>query len=599
LAIHIPEDKLSEIRNTANIIDVISERVVLKRAGKDHVGLCPFHSEKTPSFTVSSVKQIFHCFGYGAGGDVFSFLMKYDGIGFAEAVQSLARRCGIDLPERDMTPAQRKAVSVRQQLFDLNRQVMAYYTDQLMHPAAGKNARAYLEGRGFTPETIARFSLGFAPDGWDNLLSFFRKRNVSKSLAEQTGLIVPRKRSGFYDRFRNRVIFPITDVSRQVIGFGGRVMDDSKPKYLNSPETPVYSKSRSLYGADAAKTRSREIGAVYIVEGYFDLIALHQHGITNSVATLGTALTADHVQTLNRGFAQKAFLVFDSDEAGQKAAKRSISLFMNAAMDAAVVVLPKGHDPDSFVFEFGARAFLEASENALPMVEFLVESAIKSHGLSMEGKLRIIQDLETPILEIKDSVARSIYIQFLAERLNVKESAIRDKLKSGESKIRSFSGDNRQTPQSGSPENQEAEACVPSEMIRVERQIVAMMLNAPEILPVIEKRNVLAYFSDTRLRDIAEALLEFPVRGENDLAGFLNRFDSPAHKDMIASLAIRDECREFAQCELLLSQFINSMEKRQNSLLRQIKSAQEKNDEALLFELLRKKQEQSVSRLRK
>ena len=599
MAIHIPEDKLSEIRNTANIIDVISERVVLKRAGKDHVGLCPFHSEKTPSFTVSSVKQIFHCFGCGAGGDVFSFLMKYDGIGFFEAAQSLARRYGIDLPERDMTPAQRKVVSLRQQLLDLNRQVMVYYTDQLRHPAKGQQARAYLADRGFSKEVITGFSLGFAPDGWDSLVGFFRNLNVSRPLAEQTGLVVPRKSSGFYDRFRNRVIFPITDVSGQVIGFGGRVMDDSKPKYLNSPETPVYNKSQSLYGADAARTRSRETGAVYIVEGYFDLIALHQHGITNSVATLGTALTADHVQLLNRGFAQKAFLVFDSDEAGLKAATRSISLFMNAAMDAAVIVLPKGYDPDSFVFEYGAEAFLKAADNALPMVEFLVESAIKSHGLSMEGKLRIIADLQGPLLEIKDHVARSLYIQFLAERLNVKESAIREKLKSGESKRSAFPDDRRQGSDAAAGENQEGAACGFSEMIRLERQIVSMMLNVPDILSEIKQRNVLAYFSDPHLRDIAEFLIEFPVYGENDLAGLFNRFESPVHKDMIASLAIREDCRGFDQCELLLSQFINSMEKRQNSLLQQIQSAQEKNDDTLLFELLRKKQEQSVNRLRK
>ncbi len=603
MAIHIPEDKLSEIRNTANILDVISERVVLKRAGKDHVGLCPFHSEKTPSFTVSSTKQIFHCFGCGAGGDVFSFLMKYDGISFSEAAQSLARRYGIDLPDRNMSPAQAKAVSLRQQLFDLNREVMGYYTRQLMDPAAGKQARAYLADRGFSPEMIARFSLGFAPDGWDHLVRFFRQQRVSLSLAEQTGLVVPRKSDGFYDRFRNRVIFPIIDMSQQVIGFGGRVMDDSRPKYLNSPETPVYNKSRSLYGAPAARTRARETGAVYIVEGYFDLMALHQHDISNAVATLGTALTADHVQMLKRGFAQKAYLVFDSDEAGLKAAKRSVSLFLNAAMDAAVIVLPKGYDPDSFVFEFGQAAFMEATENALPMIAFLVESAIKSNGLSMEGKLRIISELQEPLMEIQDRLARSIYIQYLAERLGVRESAIRDKLKSIKTASRA--------PASASASVFDREAGVfpgqtdapaasmPSEMIRVERQIVSMMLNVPEILPEVEKRNILAYFSDERLCDIARAVLSAPVYGEKDRDRLFNRFESQAHKDMIASLLIRDECRSLDQCELLLCQFINGIEKRENTLLCQIQSAQEKNDDTLLFELLRKKQEQSEGRLRK
>ena len=598
MAIYIPEDKLSEIRNTANITDVISERVVLKKAGKDHVGLCPFHSEKTPSFTVSSVKQIYHCFGCGAGGDVFSFLMKYDGIDFNEAVQALARRYGIALPERNMSASQKKAISQRQQLFDLNRHVMSYYTDQLVNYPAGQKAWSYLEKRGFSQEIITQFGLGFAPDGWDNLVRFFRKLNVSQSLAEKSGLIVPRKNSGFYDRFRNRVIFPIVDVTRQITGFGGRVLDDSKPKYLNSPETPVYNKSRSLYGANAAKNKCRETGNVYIVEGYFDLLALHQHGIANSVATCGTSLTADHIRMLSRGFAQKAFLVFDSDEAGLKAARRSISLFMNAAMDAAVVVLPKGHDPDSFIFEFGAEAFEKASEKAMTMVEFLVDSSIRSNGLSMEGKVRIISDLQGPLLEINDKMARSIYIQYLAERLNVNESAIREKLKSNEKKIKPALAAARSSDDNDQPSTGENGHFVHSEMIKLEKQIVTMMLKSPEILPEIKKRNVLHYFSDKRLIEIAETVLAHPVHGDEDFSQLMNRFESPVHKNMLASLAMKDECRDINTCGLLLTQFINSIEKRQNNLLSQIKSAQESNNEELLFELLRKKQEQSVNRLR-
>jgi len=597
LAIYIPEEKLSEIRNTANITDIISERVVLKKAGKDHVGLCPFHSEKTPSFTVSSVKQIFHCFGCGAGGDVFSFLMKHEGITFFEAVQSLARRYGIDLPERNMSASQKKAVSQRQQLFDLNKQVMSYFKDQLAGRASGQKCRNYLEKRGFSQEIITQFSLGFAPDGWDNLVRFFRKLNVSKTLAEKSGLIVSRENSGFYDRFRNRVMFPISDVTNQIVGFGGRVFDDSKPKYLNSPETPIYNKSRSLYGAHAAKNKARETGRVYIVEGYFDLLALHQHGVTNTVATLGTSLTADHVSALRRGFAQKAFLVFDSDEAGLKAARRSISLFMNAAMDAAVIVLPKGYDPDSFIFEFGRDAFEKASENATGMVEFLIESSIKSNGLSMEGKVRVISDLQQPLLEIKDSVARSIYVKYLSERLSVNENAIIEKIASGEKKFNQPPPNNwlthhdKQFPSENAP-------LIESEMIKVEKQIVSMMLTSPEILPEIKKRRVLDYFSDKRLIEIADIVLQHPIYGDEDLSGLMNRFESLEHKNIIASLAIEDGCRDLNICEQLLSQFINGIERRQNTLVSQIKSAQEHNDEELLFELLRKKQEQSVNRLR-
>jgi len=556
-----------------------------------------FILKKTPSFTVSSVKQIFHCFGCGAGGDVFSFLMKYDGIGFSEAVQSLARRYGITLPERNMSASQKKVASQRQQLFDLNRQVMSYFSGQLSG-SSGQKARTYLEKRGFTQKIITQFGLGFAPDGWDNLVRFYKKLNISQSLAINSGLIVPRQNSGYYDRFRNRVIFPIFDVTNQIIGFGGRVLDDSKPKYLNSPETPVYNKSRSLYGAHAAKNKARETGIVYIVEGYFDLLALYQHGITNTVATLGTSLTPEHISALRRGFAQKAFLVFDSDEAGLKAARRSISLFMNAAMDAAVMVLPKGYDPDSYIFEFGQQAFEKASENAIGMVEFLIESSINSNGLSMEGKVRVISELQQPLLEIKDNVARSIYIKYLAERLSVNETAILEKIKSGEKNNRQPVPHDHMTSHVNHPALSENGSVIESEMIKVEKQIVSMMLKSPEILSEIKKRRVLDYFSDKRLVEIAQIVLEHPVNREENLSGLMNRFESPVHKDLIAALLIKDESRDLNQCEQLLTQFLNGIERRQSSLVSQIKSAQESNNEELLFELLRKKQEQSVNRLR-
>jgi DNA primase len=598
LAIYVPEEKLSEIRNTANITEIISERVVLKNTGKDYVGLCPFHSEKTPSFTVSPVKQIFHCFGCGAGGDVFSFLMKYEGIGFSEAVQSLARRYGINLPERKMTASQKKVASQRQQLFDLNRQVMSFFTGHLTDRSSGQTARAYLEKRGFTQEIITQFGLGFAPDGWDNLVGFFRKLNISQTLAINSGLIVPRQNKGYYDRFRNRVIFPIFDVTNQIIGFGGRVLDDSKPKYLNSPETPVYNKSRSLYGAHAAKNKARESDCVYIVEGYFDLLALHQHGITNTVATLGTSLTAEHVSTLRRGYAKKAFLVFDSDEAGLKAARRSISLFMNESMDAAVIVLPKGYDPDSYIFEFGRKAFEKASEKAMGMVEFLIESSIKSNGLSMEGKVRVISDLQQPLSEIKDSVATSIYIKYLAERLSVNETAILEKIKSQEKRYQPVLTNHRLTSNASLPSLDENDSVIESEMIKVEKKIVSMMLTSPEILPEVKRRRVLDYFSDNRLKEIARLVLEHPVNGNEDLTELMNRVESPVHKNLIAGLIIKDESRDLKVCEQLLTQFINGIERRQNTLVSQIKSAQESNNEELLFELLRKKQEQSVNRLR-
>ena len=596
MAIHIPEEKLLEIRSAANISDIISERVVLKKAGKDLVGLCPFHSEKTPSFTVSPVKQIFHCFGCGAGGDVFSFLMKHDGIGFSDAVSSLARRYGIDLPTGDMTPSQKKNISERQQLFDLNKQVMAFFTSRLAHPVEGEKARAYLEKRGFTQEIISQFGLGFAPDEWDALVRFFAKIHVPPPLAEKTGLIVPRENKGFYDRFRNRVMFPIFDVTHQIIGFGGRVLDDSKPKYLNSPETLIYSKSHSLFGVQAARNRARETGCVYIVEGYFDLLAMHQYGITNTVASLGTALTAEHVRLLRRGFAQKAFLLFDSDQAGLKAAHRSVSLFMNEAMNAAVVVLPKGYDPDSYMFEFGREAFEALSEKASGMVEFLIESSVVANGLSMEGKVRIISELTGPLSGINDHVARSIYIKYLSERTGVDEAAIVEKIEAEGRRAAYAQSSGHPAPQGGTGLQECKESMISPEMNRFERQIISMMLKFPDILPEIKKRRVLDYFSDRQLVAIGNVLLELPVVTQEDLSGLMIRLESLDDQRIIASLAIGDECWDYETCDKLLCQFMNSRLRRRGSLLNQIKAAEKNNDEALLFELLRKKQAQQAQR---
>lgn len=590
MTIHIPEDKLAEIRNAADIVEIISERVALKKAGKDHIGLCPFHSEKTPSFTVSSTKQIFHCFGCGVGGDVFNFLIKFDGISFPEAVQTLARRYGIQLPSRQMTPSEKKEISERETLFDINKKVLAYYREQLLSRSAGKKALAYLEGRGFTRETINRFGIGYAPDGWDNLLRFFKKEKISERLAEKTGLIVPRSsKTGYYDRFRNRIMFPIVDVTRQVIAFGGRVLDDAKPKYLNSPETAIYNKSRSLYGLHAAKDKCRENETVYIVEGYFDLLAMHQHGITNSVATLGTSLTSGHVKMLRRGYAKKARLVFDSDTAGIKAALRSIGLFMDESVDVEIIVLPAGEDPDSFLFAHGSDAFFGEADAARGAIEFLIDSAVKTHGLSMQGKIRIVDELKQPLADIRDRVARSIYIRYLSERLGVDESAILDRVRNaGEERSKTVS---RSSLSAMPSESSQGPNLVKN---RIETRMVTMMLQAPDIVSTIENQRITDYFEDKDLKEIAELILSDPPKSREDISQLLNRTTDDSQRQLIASFAIRDECWDQKSCEKLIEQFLSSRKRRQHLLLDQIKSAEQNNNHELLFKLLKEKQKQVV-----
>ena len=318
MAAYIPDEKITAIKNASDIVDIVSESVSLRRAGRNFMGLCPFHAEKTPSFTVSPDKQIFHCFGCGAGGNAIDFVMKHGGLSFPEAARALARRYGIDLPTRNLSTHEKKKLTERETLLTLNGEAVSFYRDCLLSAERGKQAKGYLLKRGMTRKTIDEFKLGYAPDGWDHLVRHFRLKKKPLEMTLQAGLIVSRKNGeGHYDRFRNRIIFPIFNGQNQAVGFGGRVMDDALPKYLNSPETPVYNKSRSLYGLHRARQKCRVTQTVYVVEGYFDLLAMHQFGIENTVATLGTSLTADHVQIL-KGFVGeggKACLLYTSDAA--------------------------------------------------------------------------------------------------------------------------------------------------------------------------------------------------------------------------------------------------------------------------------------------
>jgi len=590
LTIYIPEDKISEIKNTANIVEVVSEVVLLKKTGKNYIGLCPFHSEKTPSFTVSQAKQIFYCFGCAAGGNVFSFLMKHDGISFPDAAKILARRYGIDIPVRTMSPEQKRRMSQRENLLAVNRQAMEFFRKQLLDAVSGKRAMGYLKKRGINKEIFDNFNLGYAPQGWDNILSFFKKKNISLNLVEKAGLIVPRKeKSGFYDRFRDRLIFPIFDLNMQAIGFGGRVMDDSMPKYLNSPETPVYNKSRSLYGLNLAKMKCRENGRVYIVEGYFDLLALHQHGFQDSVATLGTSLTPEHVQIL-KGFVGKdgkIILVFDSDDAGIKAVMRSIGIFMRMEVDARIIVLPEGYDPDSFLFEFGYELFLDSDSKARSLMSFLIGSAVKKHGLSIEGKIRIISEMKEPLSFINDNIKKSLYIKELAECISIDESAVLEK-------IRNLSVRNRDKAIRPTMPDKIQGKAFQGKWGRLERQIIAMMLQFPQILSEIRKRDILYLFENTALKSIGQVLLKQKDYSEMQVSDIINFIEDKEQKNIVASLAIGEDMWDYEACIGIITRFESIQKKNEKKLIEKIKAAEKDNDLELLANLLRQKQKMAL-----
>jgi DNA primase len=589
LAQFIPDEKISEVRTAADIVEIVSEAVVLKKTGRNFVGLCPFHAEKTPSFSVNPEKQIFYCFGCATGGNVFSFLMKQQGLTFPEAVKTLAQRYGIELPTREMTPAQRRRLNEREVLLGLNRKTMAYYSQVLKDPNRGQKARAYLEKRGFRPSVVDQFELGYAPPGWDSLIRHFRAGRERLALMEKAGLVIPRKSgSGHYDRFRDRIIFPIQNTARQVVGFGGRVLDEGLPKYLNSPETPVYTKRNSLYGIAQAKAQCRKAETIFVVEGYFDLLALHQHGIQNAVATLGTALTPAHVRILRGCIGEngKVVLVYDSDAAGIKAAQRSIGVFDQGYADARICILPPGHDPDSFLFEFGAEAFEQAAAKAMGIMPFLIASAVERHGLSVDGKVQIISELTESIAAIQDPMARSLYVKSLAERIQVDESAILERVRS---RVRGKISGASKSVQGAAVGKRSDSPDKPFD--RFEMQVVMMMLQYPQILSEIRQRRLLNYFTGEKLRVVGEMVL----RWENDPDGLNRAIDGTADgeiQNLVASLALEENLWDHEGCVKLLNQFENSRKNKNNTILEKIRAAEKRGDHEQWLKLLQEKQAQ-------
>lgn len=569
MALSIPEDKVAEIKQAADIVQVISDTVLLKQTGKDFVGLCPFHSEKTPSFNVIPGKQMFYCFGCGVGGNVFNFLMKRDGISFVESVRMLASRFGVDLPEAEMSLGQRRQIALRQEVLATNRRAMVFFSHMLHRSASGEPARKYLSKRKMSAATIDEFQLGYAPAGWNHLVAHFAKNKVAPEVLVNAGLASRNDSGRIYDRFRDRIMFPILNPAGQVIAFGGRVMDDSNPKYLNSPETPVFNKSRSLYGLHRAKDSCRSTKRVYIVEGYFDALAMHQHGISNAVATLGTALTPEHVQMLHSLMGQEAamILVYDSDEAGIRAAQRSIEIFRQGSVDARFLVLPDGYDPDSFLMEHGPEAFQQKSANAGQAFSFLLDLAIKRHGDTADGRIRIISALKPSLLAIQDRLARSLCVKEMAERVGIDEQSVLDMVRKG------VAGQARHLE----PEIRDA-ASVKGRS-RIEQRIVAMMLQFREVLPEIRGNQVLDRFESSTLKAIGQLVLDKTAKGPCPVSDILSGMPDSDSKALAIKLAMAPLPWDQAGCLKLIGQLeTGRINKELRNLKKQIKAAEVKND---------------------
>lgn len=410
------DEIIEEVRQRNDIVDVVSQYVHLTKKGSTYFGLCPFHNEKTGSFSVSPHKQMYYCFGCGAGGNVFTFLMQYENFTFVEAVETLADRSGVTLPKYEMSAQQKKEADKKQRLLDINKEAAKYFY-MLLRNERGKKAHAYFRDRGLSEETMRKFGLGYSDQYSNDLYQYLRKKGYDDAILKDSGLVSLDERRGGYDKFWNRAMFPIMDVHNKVIGFGGRVMGEGEPKYLNSPETPIFDKSRNLYGLNFARTTKKQ--QLLLCEGYMDVIALHQAGFDNAVASLGTALTSGHANLLKR-YTKEVYLTFDSDGAGVKAALRAIPILKEAGLTTKVINMRPYKDPDEFIKNLGTEEYqkrIDAAENSFMFEIRMLESSYQLGD--PEGKTNFYNEVAKRLCSFSEKLERDNYIQAVAVKYQV------------------------------------------------------------------------------------------------------------------------------------------------------------------------------------
>jgi DNA primase len=422
----ITQEKIAEIRSRASVVEIVSDYLSLKKLGRNYVGLCPFHSEKTPSFTVSDEKGIFHCFSCKAGGSVFNFLMQHDHLSFPEAVEQVAKRYGIRV-ERLVKNGNPQEEDEREALYHLNQRAATNYQWWLFDDVTGRRALDYIKKRGIDELNARRFMLGFAPPSGSGLLEIIKKERLSLKNALRLGLIGQREGNRFHEKFFARLMFPIVSAGGKVIGFGARVLDQGLPKYLNSSDTPVFRKGSTLYGLFQAKESIRKRDRAVIVEGYLDVIALHQSGINYAVATLGTALTAEHVRALSR-YTKNIVAFFDGDDAGSRAAIRSFEIFVEAGLLGRAAFLPKGEDPDTFVRSHGKDAVEDLLDRSVPLADYYFSGLERRYGKSLEGKSRIAGDIARVLQKVHNAFEVDLLIARAVDSLGIREAFLRQAL---------------------------------------------------------------------------------------------------------------------------------------------------------------------------
>ena len=563
----ITQEKIAEIRNRASIVEVISDYVTLKKAGRNHMGLCPFHTEKTPSFTVSEEKGIYHCFGCQTGGSVFQFLMQYDQLTFPESVERVAKRYGITVERSQGTGAARESGD-RENLYRINDRVAGNYQKLLFAHPEGKRALEYLKSRGVDDATARKFMLGYAPQNGSGLLGLLKTEKWLVNDALRLGLLGQRGPHQFHEKFFARVMFPIISPAGKVIAFGGRVLNEALPKYLNSSETPLFHKGATLYGLYHAKEGIRKADRVVVVEGYLDVIALSQHEISYSVATLGTALTVDHVRALSR-FTKNIIALFDGDDAGQKAAARSFEIFVEAGLLGRAAFLPPDEDPDTFIRSRGKTALEAILDQAVPLADYYFTWLEQRHGKTLEGKSQIASEVSRVLAKVNNAFEVDLLIRRAVDMLGIREELLR------RPPGRPVAVNVRQALSVAIPKNRDEVA---------QRSLAGLMLRLPALTERLTQEIEARQWFGPTWRGVVDAIItQWQERGNIDLFRLTQVLPTELGSE-IAALALEGENLSDAECAKMADDCLahlgrKYLETHKRDLRIAIRAAEEQKDE--------------------
>ncbi len=565
-------DLAEQVRQVANIIDIAAQYTTLKQRGSKHVGLCPFHSEKTPSFTVDSDKQLYHCFGCGAGGDLFTFVMEKEDLSFPEAVKYLAEKYNIPIPEIKKRSPQH--LKLEEKLYNITETALAFFRKNLFNTKEGEKALEYLKQRNITENVIQDLKIGYAMNNWDSLLSFFKGKNISQDLLEKAGLILKRQnKEGHYDRFRGRIIFPIFTLSGKAVAFGGRTLFDDDIKYLNSPDTPIYTKGKILYGLNISKETIRNEKDSILVEGYTDFSTLYQTDFRHCVASLGTSVTENQIAVLSR-FSSKVIICYDGDEAGKKAAARAVFICKKREVNARVALLSEGMDPDSYIQKFGKDKFKDLLKNSIPGLNFLLHNFTKAkEAKTPEDKARAVKELLTKILaNLQDPIVYSETIKEAAKHLVIDEELLRTTIKQKTVNLKT-----------GKKES----------LLYAEKRLLQIFFENSSITSQIFKDLDLKYFEGLKSEPIFSFLAEFFKRGRSPDFNTLKENIDPSLMTLLSEALIeKGKAPTLEEAEDNLEAIKDFyITRRRKILTPQTTEAEKNKDETKISTLLKQKQD--------